>query len=162
MNSDFADDVVSAVAVKADEVGYGGLSEHERNVLVPWWAYGIICNGGFKFFFEGRYDLARYDLGALARRFRVLGLEDAAVACEHVVAALFGGAQPADPARWKAMVAGVEWSLVAPHEKKIYSVSWDRLLVAIGGYLERYRQQFKEAFDLAMARRQAADGPDRK
>ncbi len=79
-----ANDIVSIVeklAARADLAGMHSLSSSEQTVVLAWSAYGIICNGGFQYFYEGSADAL-----ATADAFDALGLPDAGKACRKSVA----------------------------------------------------------------------------
>jgi hypothetical protein len=68
--------VTSRLGERADAEGIESLTPAECVVLLPWWATGIICNGGFQYFFEGATNTLE-----VADAFAALGLEEAAAAC---------------------------------------------------------------------------------
>lgn len=68
--------VFQHLADKATRDGLEGLSQTEQAAFLPYWAVGIIGNGGFRYFFEGATEIWE-----LAAAFEALGLSDAAKAC---------------------------------------------------------------------------------
>ena len=66
------------LAARADLAGINSLSSSEQVILRSWSAFGIICNGGFQYFYEGSTDMS-----AVADAFEALGLSDAGHACNH-------------------------------------------------------------------------------
>lgn len=132
MNRNAASKLVKRLGAQADARGIESLSEHQRNVLVPYWARGVIGNGGFEYFFEGSYDLVD-----VARRFRALGLTDVAGACEQVAGAVFGAALPLPQGR-EAILARVDWSAFREQERVVYGLSWEALQDAIAAYVSSH------------------------
>jgi hypothetical protein len=96
---------LKALGEEADAEGIDRLTDEQRNALVPYWARGVIGNGGFRYFFQGNHDLTD-----VARRLRTLGLDPAAEACDQVAAAIFpGGVAPGEEARREAILRQVDW-----------------------------------------------------
>lgn len=128
--------VLQALGDKADLEGIRSLSEEERTALLPFSAYAVISNGGFRYFFE--HDPADgYLLSDVAGRLRLLGLASSADACERVVRELFpGGTEPTSYKERRPLVKHVEWDRFRPELLSFYEVSWDRITDAIGEYVE--------------------------
>lgn len=68
--------VFHRLADKATCEGIPALSRSERAVFLPYWAAGIIGNGGFRYFFEGATEI--WDLAVACED---LGLPESARAC---------------------------------------------------------------------------------
>ena len=139
MERERAKKLLRALGEKADSHGIQALSEEERNVLVPYWARGLIGNGGFRYFFEHDHPLSD-----TVRRMRSLGLGSTADACESVLGQLFpGGAEPADYWERRRLTDGIDWDRFDPEESAIYKVSWDQFTDAIGAYIESHPDAFR-------------------
>ena len=91
--------IASILGGKAEAEGIEALSVYERNVLLPYWASGIIGNGGFQYFYEGAINAIE-----VAEAFDALGLSECAEACRQSLA-VFPNCQPApdQQERWKWM-----------------------------------------------------------
>ena len=74
-------DIVEKLASRADLARLRSLSSSEQTAVRAWSAFGIICNGGFKYFYEGSADTL-----ATADAFDALGLPDAGEACRKSIA----------------------------------------------------------------------------
>lgn len=117
------------LGVKADEHGLESLTAKERTILLPWFARGVIGNGGFRYFFEGGHDLAE-----VAGAFRELGRHAVASACERV-GSRFAEQRPKD-------LAQVNWDQFTNEEDVIYELTWEELLAAIGKFVDQHRDAF--------------------
>jgi hypothetical protein len=92
VDSQRAKEILRDLGARADLHGVYSLSEEEKTVLVPYWAArGVIGNGGFRYFFEGKHQLLE-----VARRMRLLQLNAVADACEKVVRDIFPNGVPPD------------------------------------------------------------------
>jgi Domain of unknown function (DUF4375) len=60
------------------ELGIESLTDVEKPILLAWSADGFICNGGFRYFFEGFGNI--YEVAAA---YSLLGLEKRAEACRR-------------------------------------------------------------------------------
>lgn len=137
MDDAAAERLAKALAHEADAHGIHALDHEQRNVVVAWWAYGELSNGGFRVFFEGAYPLTE-----TARSFRALGLEAVADACGQVVAALFPGGEPLDLRARSLLVSDVDWTRFRPHLKRVYALGWEGLIRAIGSYVDAHPAAF--------------------
>jgi hypothetical protein len=54
MNEIEVERILKTLGEKADTFGIESLTEEERNILVPWWARGVMGNGGCQYLFERR------------------------------------------------------------------------------------------------------------
>jgi len=122
--------IIKELGVRAEMDGIGTLNEEERDVLVPYWARGIIGNGGFKYFFEGTYDLAD-----VARRFRQLKLESVAAASDAVLAAVFPAGPPAGAKQREEALSRADWSQFELEEDAVFDLTWEALESAIAAYV---------------------------
>ena len=140
MNASEALEIVRMLAVKADDRGMEALSEHEKNIVLPWSARGIIGNGGFKYFFEGSHPLSD-----VSQRFRALGLERVARSCDEVLVALFGH-QPeiVGQSEREAGLGGIDWDRFEAHEDVVFELKWEELLDVIGAYIDRFPEAFAD------------------
>ena len=75
---DFVSSICDGLGERAEQDGIESLTEPERSVLLVWWAQGIICNGGFAYFYEGACNMPE-----VAGAFQELGFEEAAQACRQ-------------------------------------------------------------------------------
>jgi hypothetical protein len=133
-----AKNVVERLGAKADLDGFDSLSEEEKTILAPYWARGVIGNGGFRYFFEGKHDLTD-----VARRMKALQFDAAAAACEKVARQVFPrGLAPADDAEREALLAKVDWKRFAGEEDVIFDLGWQELLEAVAGYIDRHLDAF--------------------
>lgn len=141
MEANRAKDLVSSLGAQADLHGLDSLSEEERSVLVPYWARGVIGNGGFRYFYEGNHDL--HDV---ARRMRTLQLDAAATACESVAQHVFaGGAVPRNDDEREALLSKVDWKRFSQEEDVVFDLRWEDILDAVGRYVEAHPAAFKAA-----------------
>lgn len=131
MTRDDAKELVRRLGSRADREGIETLNDDELTALIPWWARGVICNGGFRYFYEGGYDLVD-----VAMRLRRLGLLDAAAACERVSRVVFpnGRSQLATSERDQAL-AEVEWRKFERDEDVLFALEPTLLLDAIAKYV---------------------------
>jgi hypothetical protein len=74
-----ASELLDDLGDHADRLGFGSLGSHHQLILLAWAGRGIIGNGGFRHWYEGK---GADDTRALARAFRALGCPDVAEACE--------------------------------------------------------------------------------
>jgi hypothetical protein len=68
-------EVCERLAGKADTEGVDALTPVQRTALLPWWAKGIVDNGGFQYFYEGAWNAEE-----VAAAFAEIGLPEAAEA----------------------------------------------------------------------------------
>jgi hypothetical protein len=139
MDGAAVDRLMTILGDKAAALGLASLSEDELNVVLSWQARGVLGNGGFEFHFEGSHPLAD-----VAKRFRTLGFERAADACDHVRSAVFpGGEEPADDKAREALAARVDWDLFTPQLDLVYeTITWKDLRDAIARYVVAHPQAF--------------------
>jgi hypothetical protein len=122
-------DLVDRLGDRAELEGIGTLSEEERTVLLPWWARGVIGNGGFHYFYQGSADL--HDV---ARRMAALGFADVARACE-AVATRVDASVPGRAAQTEHLDA-IRWKDFEVAEGVVLELDFDALLAAIERYVE--------------------------
>lgn len=133
MNRQDTIDLMKRLGREADERGIGSLNEDQRNVLVPYWAHGVIENGGFKYLLEWSYDLID-----VARRFRALGFPDVGNACEEVARSVLGERTNPDPSDRAAILSRVDWDAFQPQEAVVFRVSSDALKDSIAAYVSAH------------------------
>ncbi|MDY7035495.1 MAG: DUF4375 domain-containing protein [Thermodesulfobacteriota bacterium] len=76
MSSDtfkFINSQIKPLGQKAEDEGLDGLTQIQQTALLVWWTFGIIENGGFRYFFEGASNIEQ-----VADAFRELGFYAAA------------------------------------------------------------------------------------
>ncbi|MGI4788836.1 MAG: DMP19 family protein [Janthinobacterium lividum] len=73
-------DIAEKLASRADKCGISSLSLPGQVIVLVWSATGIICNGGFRYFYEGATNI-----DAVAAAFDTLELPDAARACRQSI-----------------------------------------------------------------------------
>ena len=135
----WAQEKLARIGERADREGLDSLNEHERRVLLPWFAIGVIGNGGLSYWFDGQQQLSE-----VVTPLRMLGFEAAANACERVLAEMFGvGGEPRVANRRHEVADSFDWSRVKDEEGVLLDVDRARLLEAIGAYMEAYRTQFR-------------------
>lgn len=128
-----ATDLVKRLGRQADERGIDSLNEDQRNILVPYWAYGIIGNGGFRYLLEGSHDLVD-----VARRFRALGFPDVGRACEEVASKVFGEQTEPDPSDRADILSRFEWDAFDAQDAVVFRVSAEALVDAIAAYVSSH------------------------
>ena len=72
----FVSGVVKRLVKQFDKNGLESLSEPERVVFLTWCTHGDICNGGLRYFYEGKLPVME-----VADAFQMLGFAEAAEAC---------------------------------------------------------------------------------
>ncbi len=135
-----AEAVLRALGSRADALGLETLTDHEQCVLLPWFARGVVGNGGFALFYDGDDRLAD-----VARGFRALGFPEAAEACERVMWRLFPDGVEASGLKRRAALAGVDWREFDEEEDVVFEVDWDELRCAVGRYVQAHPQAFRRA-----------------
>jgi hypothetical protein len=121
--------LVDRLGDRAELEGIGTLSEEERTVLLPWWARGVIGNGGFRYFYEGSADLHE-----VARRMAALGFADVARALE-AVATRVDASVPGRAAQTEHLDR-IRWKDFEVAEGVVLELDFDALLAAIERYVE--------------------------
>jgi hypothetical protein len=134
------DVLLKALGDRAEASGIEQLNEDERTALVPYWAYGRIGNGGFRYFFEQSFPLAD-----AARRFRRLGLLDIAAALERVVVALFPDGMER---RLGVRLTTIDWETFRPELLIVLSLSWERLTTSIAEFVGTHPESFRRSVTL--------------
>jgi len=139
MDEPTAKQLVEKIARRAQLEGIDCLRDEEISVLLPWWAYGIISNGGFQYFFEGADNLPQ-----VSAAFRALGFEKVAAACDRVQSSIFGDSTPISKSTRDQALARVEWNKepFEAEENIIYEVSWKDLLRGIANYIDSHPAVF--------------------
>ena len=131
-------ELVESLGARADLRGVGSLSEEEQTILVPYWAWGVIGNGGFRYFFEGQHSMMD-----VARRMKALRLDAQGAACERVALQLFpGGEPPKNNAERDAILDAVDWNVFDEEKEPLFSLSLQELLEALGRYVESHMDGF--------------------
>ena|SRR6266545_2531849 len=131
---------ISELCLRADAHGIDALTARQQLVVHAWSARGIIGNGGFSYLLEGTHPL-----GPVAEGFRTLGFNEAAAACERVIAKIAAQQAFGEPARRAAAIgAGGDVPSVAfeAEDDAVFEVGWDALEAAIGDFMRRHGREF--------------------
>lgn len=132
-----AEAMVRAVARVAKESGVQALSEFEKDILLPWWARGVVDNGGFEYLCE-----CERDVDGIAQRFRTIGLPELASAIETVVEGVYGGVgPPADERQRDALLAKVDWRRFDSQWEVVLGVTFELMLAAIERYVRLHPRE---------------------
>jgi hypothetical protein len=112
------------------------LSEHERNIYLPYLALGKMSNGGFKYFFED----VEPSMTDVVHGFRTLGLGQVADACDRSLDAFPGRIVPSDIMVLHRMRP--DFSRFDAERRIVLSVSFEQLKTRIGEYVSRLPTAF--------------------
>jgi hypothetical protein len=133
---DFVCEVAERLAMRADEYDRDMLTPEEQVVLLPWWASGIIGNGGFRYFYEGATETLE-----VAAAFDALGLGDAADACRtahsRVPAEVLAGGYGACQA-WMDTISDVELDALFESLNRVIWDAEDRMIAALATYIRAH------------------------
>jgi hypothetical protein len=142
---DFANTVCSSLGSRAERDGTESLSGPERNVLLVWWAQGIIGNGGFEYFYEGACNMAE-----VAEAFQELGFSEASQACRQSLTLfpleILGG----DPERFYEWMTRFDEDYIKKFFLPLSRVIWatddnDLLSYTVAQYVRSHLSDFSEA-----------------
>jgi hypothetical protein len=122
-------------AGEADAQWVSSLTQVQRTALLPWWAKGIVDNGGFACFYEGAGLEKATDV---ADALRTIGLESAAEACRQTLSVFPNDPQLADLEYRRQWLAHNK-EVVAPVFREADRVIWDledQLFDALARYIQ--------------------------
>ena len=120
---------IQQLAQRADAEGIERLKPDERVVVVAYWAYGAISNGGLKFFYQSNVRL-----DTLVSALRALGLT------AQADAALSTATQFPDPTiADQPEIRADHWQHLNTREQDdvFYLLKWEQLYDAIAAYWRR-------------------------
>jgi hypothetical protein len=129
--------ILQELGEQADEHGLEALAAEQRTVLLPWFARGVIGNGGFKYLFQSAHDA-----GAIARAFHELGCHAVGDAVLGAPAVFPGGRVPSDAAERESLLEAVDWEQLRAAEDTVYELSWDELRRRIADYVTAHPRAF--------------------
>lgn len=126
--------LVRELALRADALGLEALPHPAQMLVLAWSARGIIGNGGFRYWYQGKNDAeVRLTIDA----FRVLGVRVVADACQESLAAFPAGVVPTNEADRDRAIAAIDWSKLRDAESVVFDVSFEELLEHMGRYVDR-------------------------
>jgi hypothetical protein len=126
------------LCTRADEQGIEKLPLAHQHVVRAWAALGIIGNGGFRYFYEGAWDMP-----GVARAFRVFGFEEAAGACEKSLDIFPNRLPERDSERRHEILEKTDFDAYEEYEGAVYDLEFGALQAAIGAYMDRHPEEFE-------------------
>ena len=135
---DTIDRIATRIGERAERDGLASLSLVEKTVLLPWWASGIIGNGGFQYFYEGASEAAE-----VADAFDRIGCPAAAEACRKSLEVFPSGVPPADHEARRGFLDSIQdedHTLFEPLDEIIWQITDNELESRLEIYIEANRQ----------------------
>lgn len=133
-----ARELVQSLGEQADTHGFGSLGIHQRVILLAWAGRGIIGNGGFRYWYEGKGEEETCDLAAA---FRLLGCEAVAGACEQSIG-VFPAGIPRDANTRRDLLGSLNWKGLRDSERVVFRLKFPELMQRIARYIEANRKAF--------------------